>query len=51
MTAPVDQYQRALRTESAQIEQVETGGSQESAGVRLAERTAQSRQVIQHVAE
>jgi hypothetical protein len=51
MATAVDQNQRALGAKATQIEQVETGSSQEAAGVRLAERAAQCRQVVQKVSD
>ena len=47
MTAAVDQHQRALRTETAKVEQVEAARSEEARRVLLAERAAQLRQFVE----
>ena len=51
MAAAVDQHERALRVEAAQIEQVEAGCAEEAGGVRGAEGGAQGGQLVQRVAD
>ncbi len=50
MAATIDQDQRALGAEAAQIEQVEAGGAKETTSVLLTERGAQLRQFVQRIA-
>jgi len=51
VAAAVDENQRALRAEAAQIEQVQTGSAEELGRVRLAERAAQGRKVVEGVTD
>ena len=51
MAAAVLKRQRTVRAEPAQVEQVEARRAEEPAGVRLAERVAQRRKLVQHVAD
>jgi hypothetical protein len=51
VAAAVDEDQRALRAETAQIEQVEAARAEEARRILLAEGRAKLRQFVQHVAD